>query len=138
LTAPNFLIPAAWPPFAGRPYKNRYDGTKTNFVAILQLNVSDKEAIDVCPVRWIQILQPIGIADSKKNGMLRWYRRMINDYVVRWSTANHDKVADQLMRCEINAFAIQNQASHIIFKQSLPFRFRLKEWDPTVGGPGAT
>jgi hypothetical protein len=37
---------------------------------------------------------------------------MINDYVVRWITANRDNVA-QLMRSEINSFAIQNQASHL-------------------------
>src|SRR6266566_804902 len=38
---------------------------------------------------------------------------MINDYVVQWSTANRDNVAAQLMRSEINSFAIQNQASHL-------------------------
>jgi hypothetical protein len=38
---------------------------------------------------------------------------MINDYVVQWSTANHDNVANQLMRYEINSVAIQNQASHL-------------------------
>jgi hypothetical protein len=37
---------------------------------------------------------------------------MINDYVVRWITANRDNVV-QLMRSEINSFAIQNQASHL-------------------------
>ncbi len=38
---------------------------------------------------------------------------MINDYVVYWSTANPDNVAAQLMRFDINSFAIQNQASHL-------------------------
>jgi hypothetical protein len=39
---------------------------------------------------------------------------MINDYVVQWSTANPDNVVAQLMRSEINSFAIQNQASHLL------------------------
>jgi len=38
---------------------------------------------------------------------------MINDYVVQWSTANHDNVANQLMRYEINSGAIQKQASQL-------------------------
>jgi len=38
---------------------------------------------------------------------------MINDYLVRWSTANHDNVATQLMHYKTNSFAIQNQASHV-------------------------
>jgi len=39
-----------WSTFAATSRKNRYDGTKSNFVAILQLNVSNKNAIDLCPV----------------------------------------------------------------------------------------
>jgi len=38
---------------------------------------------------------------------------MINDYLVRWSTANHDNVATQLMHYKTNSFTIQNQASHV-------------------------
>jgi hypothetical protein len=38
---------------------------------------------------------------------------MINDYLVRWVTANRDKVAPQLTHYETNSFAVQNQASHI-------------------------
>jgi hypothetical protein len=38
---------------------------------------------------------------------------MINEYLVGWSTANEDKVANELMRCEINSFGNQNQASHL-------------------------
>jgi hypothetical protein len=37
---------------------------------------------------------------------------MVNNYVVRWSTANHDNVFNQLMRYGISSFAIQNQPSH--------------------------
>jgi len=40
---------------------------------------------------------------------------MINDYLVQWSTANRDNVANQLMRYKTNSFAIQNQASHLTF-----------------------
>jgi hypothetical protein len=40
---------------------------------------------------------------------------MINDYVIRWSTANHDNVATQLTHYKTNSFAIQNQASHLTF-----------------------
>jgi hypothetical protein len=32
---------------------------------------------------------------------------MINDYLVRWSTANYDNVANQLMCYKTNSFAIQ-------------------------------
>jgi hypothetical protein len=39
-----------WSTFAATSRKNRYDGTKSNVVAILQLNVSNKNAIDLCPV----------------------------------------------------------------------------------------
>jgi len=42
---------------------------------------------------------------------------MINDYLVRWSTANHDNVANQLMCYKTNSVAIQNQASHLTFNQ---------------------
>jgi hypothetical protein len=42
---------------------------------------------------------------------------MINDYLVRWSTANHDNVANQLMRYKTDSFAIQNQESHLTFNQ---------------------
>jgi hypothetical protein len=38
---------------------------------------------------------------------------MFNDYLVRLSTANEDNVANELMRCEINSFGNQNQASHL-------------------------
>jgi hypothetical protein len=38
---------------------------------------------------------------------------MINDYLVRLSTANEDKVANELVRCDINAFGKQNQASYL-------------------------
>jgi hypothetical protein len=38
---------------------------------------------------------------------------MINHYLVRLSTANEDKVANEHMRCEINSFGNQNQASHL-------------------------
>jgi uncharacterized membrane protein YtjA (UPF0391 family) len=33
------------------PAKKRYDGTESNFVAILQLSISNRNAIDLCPVR---------------------------------------------------------------------------------------
>jgi hypothetical protein len=39
-----------WSTFAATSRKNRYDGTKSNFVAILQVSVSNKNAIDLCPV----------------------------------------------------------------------------------------
>jgi hypothetical protein len=45
---------------------------------------------------------------------------MINDYLVRWSTANRDKVAPQLTHYETNPFAIQNQASHFASNLMLP------------------
>jgi hypothetical protein len=48
------------------------------------------------------------------------YRRMINDYLVRWSPANRDKVAPQLTHYETNPFAMQNQASHLAFNLMLP------------------
>jgi hypothetical protein len=38
---------------------------------------------------------------------------MVNDYVVRWSAANHDNVANKLVRYAIKSFGIQNQASHL-------------------------
>jgi hypothetical protein len=44
---------------------------------------------------------------------------MINDYLVRWSAANHDKVAPQLTHYETDSFAIQNQASHLAFNLML-------------------
>jgi hypothetical protein len=40
---------------------------------------------------------------------------MINDYMVRWSTANRNNVAPQLTHYETDSFAIQNQASHLAF-----------------------
>jgi hypothetical protein len=48
---------------------------------------------------------------------------MINDYLVRLGTANEDNVANELMRCEINSFGNQNQASHLTSNsiESLPF-----------------
>ena len=33
-----------------RPHKNRYDRTESNFVAIVQLSVSNRNAINLCPV----------------------------------------------------------------------------------------
>ena len=38
---------------------------------------------------------------------------MINDYLIRWRTANHDNVATQPTHDKTNSFAIQNQASHV-------------------------
>jgi hypothetical protein len=43
---------------------------------------------------------------------------MINDYLVRSSTANHDNVANQLTHYKTNSFAIQNQASHLSFNSA--------------------
>jgi len=37
---------------------------------------------------------------------------MINDYLVRWSMANHHNVATQLTHYKTHSFAIQNQARH--------------------------
>jgi hypothetical protein len=45
---------------------------------------------------------------------------MINDYLVQWSTANHDNVATQLTHYKTNSFAIQNQASHFTFNSESP------------------
>jgi len=45
---------------------------------------------------------------------------MINDYLIRWSTANHDNVATQLTHYKTHSFAIQNQASHVIFNSLSP------------------
>jgi hypothetical protein len=42
---------------------------------------------------------------------------MINDYLVRWSTANHDNLAKQLMCYKANSFTIQNQAGHLTLNQ---------------------
>jgi len=39
------------PPFAGTSGKNRFDGTKSDFVAILQVSLSGKDAIDLYSVR---------------------------------------------------------------------------------------
>ena len=47
--------------------------------------------------------------------MMRGYRRIINDYLVRSSTANRNNVAPQLTHYETDSFAIQNQASHLAF-----------------------
>jgi hypothetical protein len=44
---------------------------------------------------------------------------MINDYLVRCGTANHDNVATELAHHKTNAFAIQNQASHLTFNLML-------------------
>jgi hypothetical protein len=38
---------------------------------------------------------------------------VINNYVVRWSPANHDNVVNQLVRYGNNSFVIQNQPSHL-------------------------
>jgi hypothetical protein len=53
---------------------------------------------------------------------------MINDYVVQWSTANHDNVASQLMRHETNSFAIQSQPSHITFNPMSPGKEERREF----------
>jgi hypothetical protein len=50
-TFPELSNPALGPRFAVAPCKNRYDGTKSDCVTILQLSISDKIAIDLCPVR---------------------------------------------------------------------------------------
>ena len=39
------------PPFAGTSGKNRFDGTKSDFVAILQVSLGGKDAIDLYSVR---------------------------------------------------------------------------------------
>jgi hypothetical protein len=44
--------------------------------------------------------------------VVRRYRRMINDNVVRRAAPNHENVASQLMRWKITVFVIQNQANH--------------------------
>ena len=51
--------------------------------------------------------------------MVRGYRRIINDYLVRSSTANRNNVAPQLTHYETDSFAIQNQASHLAFNLML-------------------
>jgi hypothetical protein len=43
--------PADWPRFAITSCKNRHDGTKSDCVTIFQRSISDKIAIDLCPVR---------------------------------------------------------------------------------------
>jgi hypothetical protein len=45
---------------------------------------------------------------------------MINDYVIRWSTANHDNVASQPMHYKITSFEIQKQVSHLTFNPISP------------------
>jgi len=45
---------------------------------------------------------------------------MINDYLVRWSTANRNKVVSQLTHYETDSFAVQDQASHRAFNLMLP------------------
>jgi hypothetical protein len=44
---------ADWPRFAITSCKNRHDGTKSDCVTIFQRSISDKIAIDLCPVRRI-------------------------------------------------------------------------------------
>jgi hypothetical protein len=56
---------------AGISCKKCYDGTKSDCVSILQLGLCNKDAIDLRPVRGVQILQPIAVADSQKQGVLR-------------------------------------------------------------------
>ena len=51
--------------------------------------------------------------------MVRGYRRIINDYLIRSSTANRNNVAPQLTHYETDSFAIQNQASHLAFNLML-------------------
>jgi hypothetical protein len=50
--------------------QNRYDGTESNFVAILQLSVSNRNAIDLCPVLNSD-LSAIGVVDSPEYRELR-------------------------------------------------------------------
>jgi hypothetical protein len=50
---------------------------------------------------------------------MRGYRWIINDYLVRSSTANRNNVAPQLTHYETDSFAIQNQASHFAFNLML-------------------
>jgi len=88
---------ALWPSFAAKAYKNRDDRPKSHFVAFLHLSFSNNHSIDLCAISWVQIHQPIGVLDSQKQGVLFWYRWMINYDVVGWSTANEGKVATQLM-----------------------------------------
>ncbi len=47
----NVLNPWLEQGFAVRSSKDRYDGTKSYSVTILQLSIGDKIAIDLCPVR---------------------------------------------------------------------------------------
>jgi hypothetical protein len=54
--------------------------------------------------------------------VVRGYRRIINDYLVRSSTANRNNVASQLTHYETDSFAIQNQASHLAFNLMLSER----------------
>jgi hypothetical protein len=51
--------------------------------------------------------------------VVRGYRRIINDYLIRSSTANRNNVAPQLTHYETDSFAIQNQASHLAFNLML-------------------
>jgi hypothetical protein len=119
----NSLSPAFDPPFAATSCKNCYNGAESDFVTVLQLSVSDKNAIDLCPVRWVQILQVVGVADFQEQRVLCWYSWMINDNVVRRGTANEDKVATQLMRWEITSFVTQNQPSHLTSNLAEKFAF---------------
>src|SRR5205823_14450429 len=48
---------------------------------------------------------------------------MINQYLVQWSTANRDKVVNQVARYKINSFPIQNQANHITANLAKTFVF---------------
>jgi hypothetical protein len=51
--------------------------------------------------------------------VVRGYRRISNDYLVRSSTANRNNVAPQLPHYETDSFAVQNQASHLAFNLML-------------------
>src|SRR5437867_9633617 len=48
---------------------------------------------------------------------------MINQYLVQRSTANRDKVVNQLACYKINSFPIQNQANHITANLAKTFVF---------------
>ena len=70
--------------------------------------------------------------------MVRGYRRIINDYLVRSSTANRNNVAPQLTHYETDSFAIQNQASHLAFNLMLSERSGEKVAYPPLIVQGTT
>ena len=70
--------------------------------------------------------------------MVRGYRRIINDYLVRSGTANRNNVAPQLTHYETDSFAIQNQASHLAFNLVLSERSGEKVAYPSLIVQGTT